>query len=371
MDTQPPQPGARVSELFERIGALVPELQEEAARLDQEAAFPFESMAKLRVAGLLMATLPAELGGSGLHGAAGARDLFRLLHLLGKANLAIGRVFEAHVNAIELVRRYGTLDQMRAVAQAAQMGDLFALWVTDPPNNWLHLDETLILRGEKWFCSAAGAAQRSLVTTETEAGAQMLLVAIEPAARVTDQGVKLAGMRAATTGSVDLSGMAVTADALIGEPGDYLREPVFSTGAWRSAAVALGGLAALIETARAELRARGRADQPYQQMRFGQTVIAHETGRLWLLQAALQAESAAEPGEDAVAYVNLARTAVEAACLDAMRLIQRSLGLSAFMQGSPAERIARDLAAYLRQPAPDEALAEAAGYFLLHGVISP
>ena len=71
--------------------------------------------------------------------------------------------------------------------------------------------------------------------------------------------------------------------------------------------------------------------------------------------------------DEAVAYVNLARTAVETACLDALRHIQRSLGLSAFMQGSRAERIARDLATYLRQPAPDEALVEAAGYFIHPG----
>jgi alkylation response protein AidB-like acyl-CoA dehydrogenase len=190
-------------------------------------------------------------------------------------------------------------------------------------------------------------------------------VPVTPQIRVTDRGVKLAGMRAATTGSVDFNGVVVQQEALIGCPGDYLREPAFSTGAWRSSAVALGGLAALIDTARTELCSRGRADNPFQRMRFGQTVIAHETGRLWLLQAVKRVDSAT--ADEAVAYVNLARTAVETACLDALRHIQRSLGLSAFMRGSKAERIARDLATYLRQPAPDEVLVEAAGYFIHHG----
>jgi hypothetical protein len=104
-------------------------------------------------------------------------------------------------------------------------------------------------------------------------------------------------------------------------------------------------------------------------MRFGQSVIAHETGRLWLLEAVKRIESASE--QQAVAYVNLARTAIETATLDALRHIQRSLGLSAFIQGSRSERIARDLATYLRQPAPDEVLVEAAGYFIHHGVTSP
>jgi hypothetical protein len=54
---------------------------------------------------------------------------------------------------------------------------------------------------------------------------------------------------------------------------------------------------------------------------------------------------------------------VETACLDAMRLVQRSLGLSAFRQGSPVERICRDLSTYLRQPAADEVLTESAVWF--------
>ena len=353
------------SELFECVAALVPDLTEEAATSDGAAGFPFKSMAKLRQAALLMAPVPVEFGGFGLHGAADAEALFRLLHLLGYADLSLGRIFEAHVNALELIRKYGTPRQMEAAALAAQAGDLFALWVTDPAKQGVRLSTNLSLTGEKWFCSAAGAAKQALITAETEAGNQMLLVPVTPHIRVTDRGVKLAGMRAAATGSVDFNGVVVQQEALIGDPGDYLREPAFSTGAWRSCAVALGGLAALIDTARTELCSRGRADNPFQRMRFGQTVIAHETGRLWLLEAVKRVDSAT--ADEAVAYVNLARTAVETACLDALRYIQRSLGLSAVMQGSKAERIARDLATYLRQPAPDEVLVEAAGYFIHHG----
>ena len=62
------------------------------------------------------------------------------------------------------------------------------------------------------------------------------------------------------------------------------------------------------------------------------------------------------------------RLAVEAACHDALQLAQRSVGLAAFMRPNPIERIGRDLATYLRQPAPDAALAEAAAHFLQHGL---
>ena len=190
-------------------------------------------------------------------GNADSPALFRLLHLLGYADLSVGRIFEAHVNAIELIRQYGTPRQVEAAALAVQAGDLFALWVTDAPAQGVRLSRELVLAGEKWFCSAADSATQALITAQTEVGNQMLLVARAAGVRVTNKGVKLAGMRAAATGSVDFSGVAVHEDALIGAAGDYLREPTFSNGAWRSSAVALGGLAALIDTAkRRAVRAR-------------------------------------------------------------------------------------------------------------------
>ena len=157
---------------------------------------------------------------------------------------------------------------------------------------------------------------------------------------------------------------------MLGEPGDYLREPDFSAGAWRGSAVALGGLIALLELAVTQLRKSGRWDNPHTRARIGEALIARETGRHWVRSAARIAE---DPGADTghrVATVGLARIAVETACLDAMRLVQRSLGLSAFRQGNPVERICRDLSTYLRQPAPDEVLTESAAWFAGHPGVS-
>ena len=91
--------------------------------------------------------------------------------------------------------------------------------------------------------------------------------------------------------------------------------------------------------------------------------MATETARLWVEAAATRAE-AEPPPAGTVAFVNLARLAVERAALEALTLVQRSIGLNAFLRPSPAERIARDLATYLRQPAPDRALVSAAAHVL-------
>ena len=48
-------------------------------------------------------------------------------------------------------------------------------------------------------------------------------------------------MRASATGSVDFSGLPVEAIEIVGGDGDYERQPAFSGGAWRFAAVQLGG----------------------------------------------------------------------------------------------------------------------------------
>jgi alkylation response protein AidB-like acyl-CoA dehydrogenase len=113
---------------------------------------------------------------------------------------------------------------------------------------------------------------------------------------------------------------------------------------------------------------RKRENDPHQQARFGQAMIAYESARLWMEQAALLACLEEDSAEAIVAYVNLARLAVESACLEALQLAQRSLGLFGFIQGSRTELLYRDLATYLRQPAPDETLTKAAAHYFANGL---
>lgn len=162
---------------------------------------------------------------------------------------------------------------------------------------------------------------------------------------------------------MDFTGLRVGPPDLIGEPGDYLREPDFSAGAWRFAAVHCGGAEAVLGALRDHLARTGRGADPHQSARLGRAATAAETARLWVEAAAGRAE-APDAGADAVAHVGLARLAVERAALDLLELAQRSVGLQAFMRPNPLERVARDLATYLRQPAPDRVLANAAAFVL-------
>ncbi len=348
-----------VDALIARVAALVPAVQGRAGPLDSDGAFPSEDVAAIAASGGLLAPFPVAAGGLGLGTSpAGAAGLLELLRLLGRGNLSVGRIFEAHVNAVRLIVRYGTEALTRAAADDAAAGHLFALWVTDPVQDGLRASGGVLLGGKE-FCSAAGHATRAVVTADVGPGEPRLMLVDVTSAEVAPLPGALLGMRAATTGRVRLDGLHA---APFGAPGDYLREPDLSTGAWRTSAVTLGGLEALAAAARAQLVARGRYADPHQQARMGQVLIAQETARLWLHAAALRAEDADADPASAVAYVNLARLAVERACLDSIELIQRSLGLAAFMRPNPIERLCRDLATYLRQPAADMVLTEAAAY---------
>jgi len=346
--------------LLTAVARLVPAMQGRAAALDAEAAFPVQDFQLLRELGALEAPLPSRLGG---HGAGtepqGAGLIASLLRTLGQGNLAVGRLFEAHVNALKLIVEFGTPSQAERAAADVRAGHLFGLWVTDPAGRGLSCAAGS-LHGSKGPCSGAGHVTRALVTLTAEGRAEMAMVALDRTVIVEAKPSALQGMRACTNAVVHFDGTPVNAEALIGRPGDYLREPLLSTGAWRTTAVTLGGLDALVMATKEQLARRGHQEAPLQQDRFGRMLIAQETARLWTFAAAHCAEASEAPIGDRVAYVNLARIAVETACLDAMQRAQRALGLAAFVRPNPVERLLRDLAVYLRQPAPDSVLTEAA-----------
>ena len=350
-----------VAALLARLEALAPVMRGRAAALDEAAAFPTADIDDLTAAGLPQAPLPRSAGGLGLGTEpAGASHLLAVLRSLGRGNLALGRLFEAHVNAVRLAVRYGGTVLVEEVAADARAGRMIGLWVTDPPGHALRADGGT-LRGDKQFCSGAGHLSRAVVTAADQAGETHLAYArLDAGAVARPFPGSLSGMRAATTGQVSFRGASAT---VFGAPGDYLREPDFSCGAWRTSAATLGGLDALMEQLASQLAARGRGGDPHQQARFGHALLAAETARLWMAEAAQRAE-AADAGTAAVSYVGLARLAVERACLDVIELAQRSLGVAALQRSNPVERIARDLATYLRQPAADMVLTEAASLHL-------
>jgi alkylation response protein AidB-like acyl-CoA dehydrogenase len=332
---------------------------------DEDGAYPAVDVAALHEAGLLTAVLPVKCGGAGLTGL----SLSEVLRSIGSGSLPLGRLFEGHVNALELVLRYGNHERVELVTEEARAGKMFGVWNTDDSNGLrlIHSHGRSWLEGRKVLASGAGHIERPLVTATDEDGRRlMVLPKLGLADRADLSGWRAQGMRASATGAVDFTGVEIKPIEIVGRDGDYERQPWFSAGAWRFAAVHLGGMERLLDLLRHHLQETKRGQDPHQAARMGVAAIAIETARLWVTQAATIAEAplGSRAPEQLVAYVNLARLAVEAVALDLMQLVQRSVGLQAFLRPNPIERISRDLATYLRQPGPDRALTDAAAWIL-------
>jgi alkylation response protein AidB-like acyl-CoA dehydrogenase len=339
------------------IDRLVPSLAANAALLDECGDFPAQEIAALHLAGALVAPFPPSWGGLGVGTEPdGAATLALVLRALGRGNMAVGRLYEAHVNAVRLLVRYASPGLIARAARDAAAGFLFGLWVTDDQADPLRSLDCGDLIGCKSICSGAGHIARAVVTVDE---GRLAYLATDASIAVPSS-FRLQGMRAATSGRVSFKGCRLEPDALIGGPDDYLREPDFSGGAWRTSAVTVGGLEALVAASMRDLFKRGRAGDPHQLARMGRVWILQETALMWLARSQVAVESGETSSETAVMTVNFARVAIEAACLEAITLIERSIGLGAFQQSSLIERLRRDLATYLRQPAPDAVLTEAA-----------
>jgi alkylation response protein AidB-like acyl-CoA dehydrogenase len=335
-----------------------------AGEYDEDGAYPTADVAALRESGLLTAVLPAKFGGAGLTGL----SLGEVLRSFGSGSLPLGRLFEGHVNTLELVLRYGDDRRVELVADEARAGNLFGVWNTDDANGMrlIHRHGRSWLEGRKVLASGAGHIERPLVTATDEEGRRLMVLPKLDPGRADLSRWTAQGMRASATGAVDFTGVEIEPIEIVGREGDYERQPWFSAGAWRFAAVHLGGMERLFDLLRRHLQETNRGQDPHQAARMGGAAIAIETARLWVTQAATIAEAPVGSGapEQLVAYVNLARLAVEAAALDLMQRVQRSVGLQAFLRPNPIERISRDLATYLRQPGPDRALTDAAAWML-------
>ena len=356
---------------------LAPRLFAQAAAADLEGGFPTQSFADMAVAGLLTVVLPPALGGAGLDARTATGPLLRVLQHVGRGNLAVGRVYEGHLNALLLIQQLGTAAQVARYAADARAGHLFGVWNTEGPAEGVHLEALPNgrnrLRGAKTFASGAGHVSRPLITGALPDGQgwQLFVLPADVRMPALDRSFwQPLGMRATASFRADLTGLELDAADLIGPPNAYYQQPAFSGGAIRFAAVQLGGAEAVFEETRNFLRGLGRTDDPYQRQRLGEMAILLESGRHWVRGAAEHAarvEAATpESAEATVAYANMMRTAIEANCLEMLRLAERCVGARGLLRPQPFERLHRDLTHYLRQPAPDGALADV-GRFVLEG----
>ena len=341
------------------------------------AAAPIADLEQLHALGLLTAPLPRAHGGLGLGTEPGQHlTLLRVLALIGGADLALGRLYEGHVNALILIATFGTPAQLERAATDAHAGLLFGVWNTGSPE-LLRIDPAgphLRFTGNKTFATGAAFVQRPIITAElANAGWQMTMPRMEsPAVHphiILDRDLwHPLGMESSESFGITLTGALIDHEDLLGGPGDFYRDPLFRGGAIRFAAVQAGAILRLHHLFVDWLHTRNRADDPYQIARLGEIALAAQQATLWIERAANLAEAALSlssgqtpdklSAERMVECANLTRLAIERIATPLMQRIIAGVGAHGLLHAHLFERILRNLTMYLRQPAPDQTLAD-------------
>lgn len=343
-----------------RAAALGDGLSALGERYDAAPLYPADSMALLKGAGLHLTFAPTASGGERFLGPDERHlAMMDVLRHIGRADLSIGRLFEGHINALELFGWYGSAAQKEALGRRLAAGAFYGVWATEPPPGvtLAQSGSPVTLHGEKIFATGAGGIAHAVITAQPASGdRQLVVIRADDLARADLSGWRVRGMRATGSGRYSLEGMAVEPDDLLGAAGDYDREPRFTTGAWRFTAVQLGGIEALLIETRLAMRPIARED-PVQRARFADAVAAARTAYLWVRECALRAASENPNGP---AFVRMTRGVVERAALEVMELAARIIGTHSAMDGTRIDKITRDLSLYLRQGGPDYARDQAA-----------
>ena len=284
----------------------------------------------------------------------------RRLYAAGRFDLALGRLFEGHVDALQIIIRYAGPETARRVTDLAATGATFGVWNAPLADAPLTVDDGR-LRGGKSFASGAGVLSHALVSANAGDAerVQLVLVDLNAAPPAIDtRWWQTLGMQYTETHQVRWPAAPDHGFDLIGEPGDYQREPWFSQGALRFVAVQAGGIAAVFDHVRDHLVARSRAEDPHQATRLARLYDCAEASAAIVERAAIRLfEDTPRAG---AARVSHARAAVAERADLAIALAQQSVGLQGLFLTHPLSRALADLMVYLRQPGPDAQLTRTA-----------
>jgi alkylation response protein AidB-like acyl-CoA dehydrogenase len=288
------------------------------------------------------------------------------LRAAGARDLAWGRLYEGHVNALQLIARCGTDRQRERAAADVAAGRLFAVWNTQADDAVTIAsagERGVTLAGAKTFASGAGRVARAIVTARRSDGAvQMTLVPMDRVRVAIDPTFwRPYGMEASDSFAVDFTGVRLEPDDLIGAPDAYERMPWFGAGASRFVAVQTGAIDQLTRDLAAFLRRRGQHDDPLALERLGECAVGARAASLWTdacADAWTRYDATPSDANEAALrdVVDAARYAVERIALDVCERVERGAGARGLLETEPFARRLRDLRMYLRQPAIDATL---------------
>ena len=336
-----------------------------AAGRDARPAFPVEPFRQLAAAGALAMPVPEPVEDRGRR--TPFSEEWRVLRAVARADGSVGRILDGHLNAVERVSVLAP-EPLRSQELAAVAAGrlLLGVWGADPipgegaPATIVETDDGPLIEGVKTFCSGATGLDRALVAVrspeETRPGPPLLAyVDLSHGAEIDPTWFRGSGMRSSESHRVVFEGTPVL--AVLGEPGELVREPYFGRDAVRTAVTWAGVADTAVEAALEILAAKTAADVPDDvvSLAAGRMLAARGTIDRWLEHAARFAD--ANPHTSMSGFSVQLREAVASACREILDEAARAVGSHPFATSTALDRARRDLELFLLQHRLEPALA--------------
>jgi alkylation response protein AidB-like acyl-CoA dehydrogenase len=353
-------PRGRSGRSVRRLEAALARISAGAAARDANPSFPEESFQQLASAGVLEIAVPDPVG---VHGRlASFAEEWRVLRAVASADGSVGRILDGHLNGVERLSLLAPEPLRSAELEAVAAGELLlGVWGADPipgegaPARLVEGNEGATLTGVKTFCSGSTGLDRALVLVRPASQGPPLLayVDLSSGVEVDTRWFRGAGMRASESHRVVFDGAPVL--AVLGEPGELLREPYFSRDAVRTAVTWAGISDAAVDAALGVLVAKTGDREPDDvvSLAAGRMLTARGTIDGWLEYAAARAD--AEP-PSLPRFATQLRQGVAQACREILEQAAMAVGSHPFAVSGPLDRARRDLELFLLQHRLEPAL---------------
>lgn len=292
---------------------------------------------------------------------------WRVLRAVARADGSVGRILDGHFNGVERVSVLAPEPLRSRELAAVASGRLrLGVWGADPipgegtPARLVATGGGYSLQGVKTFCSGATGLDRALVAVRAPAGEPagsplLAYVDLSEGVEIDDGWFKASGMRASESHRVVFEGAAVL--AVLGEPGELVREPYFGRDAIRTAVTWAGIADSAVEGALGILAAKstGRPPDDLASLAAGRMLASRETIDRWLEHAASFVDT--NPEASTAHFSTQLREAIAAAARDILDVAARAVGSHPFATASDLDRARRDLELFLLQHRLEPALA--------------
>ena len=291
-----------------------------------------------------------------LPGKGNTAERHRRLFEIGREDLSLAKLAEAHWDAVAILAENGREPVPNA---------LYAVWASEIPGQSLQLNKeakTLCVVGRKMFCSGLGIVDRALVTVGSP---EPCLVEIDlkinaNAIEIDTSDWKPEAFRRTNTGAIIFHGIGISG-TIIGEPSWYLRRPGFWHGAIGPAACWAGGATGLLDAA-----FESKRDDVHTMAHLAAIhadVWATET---YLAAAGREIDESYSDCNAAMVRALQVRHLIEQACTDTLRRFARAYGPHPLTMVGETSRRYHELDLFLRQSHAERDL-ESLGRALLVG----